>query len=146
MFCCCKKIVKENKEKLNEIINDVIKNNYKILVADDLETNREVLERMILLFYSDIIIDSCKNGYEVLNLMDENKYKIIFLDLKMPGCDGYKVLENLALKKYKGLIVIVSAYDCDETIKIFDKKLNYIFMRKPINLLSIKNLLEKYFI
>jgi CheY-like chemotaxis protein len=65
----------------------------RILVADDNETNRDILATRLE-----------ANGYEVLHAADgeealavtrERRPDLILLDIMMPGMDGYTVFDNL---------------------------------------------------
>ncbi len=65
-----------------------------ILIVDDVESNRDVLEGI---FCDDYDILQAEDGYEALELVNENHEKIaaILLDIIMPGMDGIEVLRHL---------------------------------------------------
>jgi CheY-like chemotaxis protein len=58
----------------------------RILAADDIRTNREVLRRISAHFgYSP---DLCVNGVEVLAALAQRMYDLVLLDVQMPVMDG----------------------------------------------------------
>ena len=61
---------------------------YTILIAEDVELNREIL--LELLKDTGINIECAENGQEVLTMFSENqdKYSLIFMDIQMPIMDG----------------------------------------------------------
>jgi diguanylate cyclase (GGDEF)-like protein len=68
--------------------------NAKILVVDDQEVDVSLLERMLSgAGYASIA--STRNPGEVCELHRNHRYDLILLDLKMPGMDGFQVLEGL---------------------------------------------------
>ena len=60
----------------------------RLLVAEDVEINREIL--IALLEDSGLIIDCAENGKEAFDIIaaDPYKYDIVFMDLQMPEIDG----------------------------------------------------------
>ena len=63
---------------------------HNILLADDIEINREIV--LALLEPTEIDIDCAENGAEALRMFDEHpeKYEMIFMDIQMPEMDGYE--------------------------------------------------------
>src|ERR1017187_8048832 len=66
----------------------------KVLVVDDQETNVLLLERM-LRDAGYVSIESTTDPREVCELHRKNRYDLILLDLRMPGMDGFQVMESL---------------------------------------------------
>jgi adenylate cyclase len=65
-----------------------------ILVVDDQEANVLLFERTLRAAgYSSI--HSTMNPLEVCELHRQNRYALILLDLRMPGMDGFQVMEGL---------------------------------------------------
>jgi len=66
----------------------------KVLVVDDQESHVLVLEGMLRgAGYTSI--QSTMDPREVCALHQKNRYALILLDLKMPGMDGFQVMEGL---------------------------------------------------
>jgi len=68
--------------------------NARILIVDDLEANVLLLEQM-LKGAGYTRISSTRDPYAVCALHRANHYDLILLDLRMPGMDGFQVMEGL---------------------------------------------------
>ncbi|VAW51563.1 hypothetical protein MNBD_GAMMA06-319 [hydrothermal vent metagenome] len=66
---------------------------YNALVVDDNATVRKQLE--IELNLLNVKVELAENGDQAINLCRSNQYDIIYLDVVMPGMDGYKVCKHL---------------------------------------------------
>ena len=56
------------------------------------------------------LVGECKSGVEALAEIRRNKPELVFLDVQMPECDGFDVLEQLGSEMPLAL-VFVTAYD-----------------------------------
>ncbi len=62
--------------------------------------------------FDDIdIIGSCSNGREAVKAIKEQKPDLVFLDIQMPGFDGFSVLRSLVGEAEIPLVVFVTAFD-----------------------------------
>jgi len=66
---------------------------YSALVVDDSAAVRKQLEIELKLL--NIKVELAENGDQAISLCHTNQYGIIYLDVVMPGMDGYKVCKNL---------------------------------------------------
>lgn len=69
---------------------------HRALVVDDSPTVRKSLELELGSF--NIQVDSAETGEQGLAMLEKNKYDIIFLDVVMPGMDGYQVCKTIRRK------------------------------------------------
>lgn len=79
--------------------------------------------------YDEInVVAQCSKGKDAVEKIDELKPKLIFLDVQMPGMDGFDVLDNI---KHKPYVIFTTAYD-QYAIQAFDKNaIDYIL--KPLD-------------
>ena len=68
--------------------------NARVLIVDDQESHVLLLERM-LRDAGYTCIESTMDATEVCELHRKNRNAAILLDLKMPGMDGFQVMESL---------------------------------------------------
>ncbi len=121
----------------------------RILVVDDKEHNRmlvtEYLESL------DVIIDEAASGETCLNLLEQNSYSLIILDVQMPGMDGYQVLEKMQSNEATAEIpvVLISAiFDSEEYIIKGIERGAIDYITKPVNITilsrKVSNFLKLY--
>ena len=67
--------------------------NARILVVDDTKTNLTVIKG--LLKNTQISVDTALDGPTCLEMVKDNRYDIIFLDIRMPGMGGDEVLDKI---------------------------------------------------
>ena len=83
----------------------------EILIVDDWETNRQVLEQIILGIGARPVL--AESGEAALRKIRESRPQLILTDISMPGMDGYELCRILkADKKTKNIpVIFISAYD-----------------------------------
>jgi two-component system response regulator QseB len=63
----------------------------KVLLIEDDAMNRLVLRDMFAV--AGLQIDEAAGGAEGLQLIEQNSYDLLLVDLRMPGIDGFSVME-----------------------------------------------------
>lgn len=93
------------------IYNKKYKDGAEILIVDDVEINRLVLEEIIHSMGCEPIL--AENGQQALDIAKEKKPKLILTDISMPDMDGYELCKALkSNKKTKDIpVIFISAYD-----------------------------------
>jgi len=82
----------------------------KTLIVDDEELARRGL-RLRLERYPDIVVaGEARNGREALTKIAELEPDLVFLDIQMPGMDGFDVIRNLQ-DDGMPLVVFITAFD-----------------------------------
>ena len=84
-----------------------------VLVADDEEIMREVLES--LLSQEGYRVDLAKTGEEGLLKLSERTYDAILLDVSMPGIGGLRTLEEILKIDREAVIIMITAYATFDT-------------------------------
>ena len=119
--------------------------NAKILIVDDQQADVSLLDRM-LLGDGYACVSSTMYPREVCNLYRRNRYDLILLDLKMPGMDGFQVMDGLkeiVMEDY--LPVLVITVDSGQKLRALQNGA-IDFISKPFNLAEVlarvRNILE----
>ncbi len=86
-----------------------------IIVADDVEINRQVLIGMM----SDIVSDirEAADGQEVIDLLNERHADLVIMDLRMPNMDGMESTRIIKREmKLDDVVVIMASATTDEEV------------------------------
>lgn len=82
------------------------------LIVDDEQPARDELAYLLKAFPDVEVVGQGKNGVEAVNLVKELSPSLLFLDVQMPGLDGFGVIRRLMEKKIRlPQVVFVTAYD-----------------------------------
>ncbi|TCW60463.1 response regulator [Treponema sp. J25] len=80
----------------------------RILVVEDHPINQQLFVTILQrLGYRDI--ETANNGEEALTLVRQTKPELIFMDIQMPGMNGYEVTQHLREEGFEGPIIAVTA-------------------------------------
>ncbi len=80
----------------------------RTLIVDDEKLARDRLNGFLRTFDDLDVIGQAKNGPEAIRLINEHDPDLVFLDVQMPGIDGFGVLEAIDRQPH---IVFATAYD-----------------------------------
>jgi DNA-binding LytR/AlgR family response regulator len=82
---------------------------YKAIIADDEKELRTYLKTMLAEVWPELeVCGEAENGKEAVKLIESERPRIAFLDIKMPGLSGMEVAKRIAGVCH---IVFVTAYD-----------------------------------
>lgn len=115
-------------------------NKIRTIIVDDESLAREGI-RLRLKQFDDIeIVAECKNGSEALNVVHELEPDLMFLDIQMPGLDGFEVVAQLQGDNMP-LVVFVTAFD-KYAIDAFEvHAIDYVL--KPVEDQRLKTAIER---
>lgn len=114
----------------------------RALVVDDEENARILLKKLLeetLLFREVRTAQSVDAAYEELKHLDPD---IIFLDIKMPGKDGFEFIQELPANYKARKIVFVTAYDQFAIKAIKNQAFDYLL--KPVNRMELNQCISRY--
>ena len=114
----------------------------RALIVDDEENARILLNKLLeeTLLFDDIrLAQSVDSAYSELNRFEPD---IIFLDIKMPGKDGFTFIQELPPGGNPLKIVFVTAYDQFAIKAIKNQAFDYLL--KPVNRKELKQCLLRF--
>jgi two-component system LytT family response regulator len=82
----------------------------RVLIVDDEEIAREGIRRRLTKFPDAEIVGECANGIKAVAEIKRRKPDLVFLDVQMPGLDGFEVIEKIGVERMP-MVVFVTAYD-----------------------------------
>ncbi|MDR1978189.1 MAG: response regulator [Synergistaceae bacterium] len=120
----------------------------RILLTDDVEINRLIVRE--LLEDTNVSIDEAENGEKALFLFEqsaENYYDMVFMDIQMPGIDGYETARRIrALTRSDAKSVLIIALTANAYKEDAEKALEAGMdghLAKPIDIDEVRNFLAE---
>lgn len=118
----------------------------KVLVADDNEINRMVVEEMLRPY--GMQVDTAINGRQAVDMVKQKKYDIVFMDHIMPEMDGIeavKAIRGLEGDYYKEIPVIaLTANAAEEQQKEYIQAGMDDYICKPVDMEEISGKIRKW--
>lgn len=113
-----------------------------VIIVDDEQLARDELAFLLREIDGVEVLAEGRNGLEAVNLIRDNAPDLVFLDVQMPGLDGFGVIKKLLEKKIPlPRVVFATAYD-QYAVKAFEvNALDYIL--KPFDKKRIQSAIEK---
>ena len=103
---------------------------WKALIADDEPAARRGVRQLLANFPEFVVAGECRNGAEVLTALEASTVDVIFLDIQMPGIDGFEVIKQRTVERMPA-VVFLTAFD-QFAIKAFETEaLDYLV--KPVS-------------
>jgi two-component system, LytTR family, response regulator len=117
---------------------------WKALIADDEPAARRGVRQLLASFPEFTVAGECRNGAEVLAALDTSSPDVVFLDIQMPGVDGFEVIKQRSVERMPA-VVFLTAFD-QFAIQAFETEaLDYLV--KPVSeerfATTIKRLLRR---
>ena len=112
----------------------------KSVIIDDEVNSREVLIKMIMNYCEGVtVIGSAIDVSSGIELIVEHQPDLVFLDIEMPGGDGFSILNAFDVINFK--IIFVTGYD-EYAVKAF-KYAALDYLLKPIALKDLENAIQR---
>jgi DNA-binding NtrC family response regulator len=118
----CKQAKKEEADKMIE--------RTKILVVDDEEVVRLSLLRTLSGEHCNVAV--VWNGKEALQMMEQQKFDVVLLDLRMPGMSGMAVLKTIKERWPESEVIIITGYPAVDSAKEAVTLGAYDYLAKPV--------------
>ncbi len=101
--------IKEEEEKED---NQFLLRDRKILVVDDAKENARLFKIYLDQTQADVTL--VNSGLDALNSIEDQDFDLIFLDLQMPGLDGYQTIKKLREANFNKPVVALTAHAMQE--------------------------------
>jgi len=88
-------------------------------------------------------VDNFDNGNEALDAIYENKYDLLLLDIRVPGIDGFTLIENIRNEGiYTPILILTSLTDMSNLSKGYELGCND-YLKKPFDLIELRYRIEQ---
>jgi len=102
----------------------------RILIADDEELARAGIRQLLTTRPDAVVVAECANGIETVAAIAEHAPDLVFLDVQMPGFDGFEVIEQVGGDAMPP-VIFVTAYDAHALRAFETHAVDYLL--KPID-------------
>lgn len=111
------------------------------LIAEDVEISRIMLVR--LLEFNGITSTQAANGLEAVELLENNEFDVLLLDIQMPYMDGTEVAQRARNIGYDKPIIAVTAASEEEAKSFIEMGFTDV-CSKPVDAKSLYQLILKH--
>ncbi|AOL24994.1 two-component system, LytT family, response regulator [Erythrobacter litoralis] len=112
----------------------------RTILVDDEKLAIQGLQVRLQAFEDVEVIDTCSNGREAIRKIKTEKPDLVFLDIQMPGFDGFSVVKGV-MEIEPPLFVFVTAYE-EHAIRAFEANaVNYLM--KPVDEVRLADTIER---
>jgi len=115
--------------------------NEKVLLVDDEEEFVETLAERMRTRGMDV--STSNSGANALQLVDDEDFDVVVLDLKMPGVDGLEALKRIKRRRPDIQVVLLTGYATVEKGVEAIKEGALEFLEKPVDLSSLTDAIHK---
>lgn len=118
--------------------SDIDISSSRVLIADDIQQNRELLEAYLADEGYEILMAS--DGQQTMQLVDAHQPDLILLDIMMPRMSGYEVCKQIKADPARRGILVLMVTALNEAGDI-EKAVNAgcdDFLTKPVNRLELR--------
>lgn len=102
----------------------------RVLIADDEELARTGIRQLLAARPDTKVVAECANGLETVAAIAEHTPDLVFLDVQMPGFDGFEVIEQVGSEAMPP-VIFVTAYDAHALRAFETHAVDYLL--KPID-------------
>ncbi len=108
----------------------------KILLVDDDEALLETVSDMLSML-DGLQVETARSGLEALRLLDRFKPELALVDIRMPGMDGWELVQVMRQRKEKPKIIMLTGSYAEEDIRAaFERGVDgYLLKPVRVNLL-----------
>src|SRR5262245_30561091 len=83
----------------------------RTLIADDEESARARLGRLLAAHPEIVVVGEARDGMEAVAKIEELRPDLLFLDIEMPGLNGFEVLHSIPGDVTMPLVIFATGYD-----------------------------------
>lgn len=111
-----------------------------LIVDDDVNFVKSIAKILALKGYETVTADS---GACALDLLKSRAFDIVLMDIKMPVMNGVDTFRKMKAARPDTVAILMTAFSVDDLIRDALKEGCYAVVRKPFDIDSVVNMIEK---
>ena len=116
-----------------------------ILIVEDSTAFRQTLKRIVLLRFPSLQIVEAKDGKEAIEKTSEAPPRLIFMDVSLPGENGFQLTRKIKTAHPEIPILIMTIYDSQEYRETaYDSGADFFLSKKTSTSTDILTKVESY--
>lgn len=113
-----------------------------IMVVDDVAEILQLFKLQLTeLGYQNVTL--VENGNKALEELSQNEFDLVFLDIELPDMDGMSILDNIQMNYPELPVVMCSAHNTVDNVKMSWESGAQGFLAKPIKINKLKSLMAR---
>ena len=136
--------VTDQRTKPGDLAKITTKKKLKILIVEDTPANRLLVVKILAHIGFTTDVDVAVNGLEAVKVVSLSSYDLIFMDLQMPGMDGYEAMRKIRSNGdiIQPRIIVISANVQSEDVSNSYRAGADGFLPKPIDREAMINIIN----
>lgn len=112
----------------------------RALIIEDEPRSQKTLQLLVQQHCPQVSVSAlCRNGAEGIKAVEKHAPQMVFLDIRMPGADGFEFLDHFSKPPFE--IVFVTAYDQYAIAALRRCAIDYLL--KPVSIPELKTAVDK---
>lgn len=113
---------------------------YRAILVDDEELARNRLKKLLAQTNAIELVAEAENPFQCMELIEKHKPDLLFLDIQMPGLNGFEMIQQIPSRNLP-MIIFITAYD-QYALKAFES-LAIDYLLKPVKLTNLQKSVAK---
>lgn len=113
----------------------------RVLIADDEAAARLRLRRLLTARPAIEIVAEASNGFEAIDCIDKHRPDLCFLDVEMPGLNGFEVLRGLSPETPRPLSIFITGFH-EYALEAFRARA-IAYLLKPIEAADLSEMIDR---
>jgi DNA-binding response OmpR family regulator len=122
-----------------EVVEDAVQHDI-LVIEDEVAVNNNIRKILAKKGYQ---VDQAVTKEEALQKIDQRAYKLVLLDLKIPGVKGLELLRAIREKRPESMVIIITGYASIETAKETARLGAVAYLPKPFTPNEVRDVTEQ---